>query len=80
VPHQVQHRDRPVDGHRLDRPLAGEDTLRQHRNAPAAKLRQEALDRIGEAEAPFSQSSRPVTPVTGLIMEAMGTAHRAASA
>ena len=51
--HQVQHRDRSLGGHGLDRALSGEDALVQHRDAPVAELRQESLDRVGQPEAAF---------------------------
>ncbi len=49
--HQVQHGDRALGGHGLDRAVPVEDPLAQHGHAPIAELRQEALDRVGEAEA-----------------------------
>ena len=57
--HQVQHGDRSFGGHGLDRTLPGEDTLVQHRDAPVAELRQEPLDRIGQAEPAFLPQQQP---------------------
>jgi hypothetical protein len=49
VAHQVQHGDRALGGYGLDWALSREDTLVQRRHAPVAELREETLDRIGEA-------------------------------
>ena len=58
MPHQVQHSDRARRRHRLNRPLPGAHALVQHRDAAVAELRQEPLDRIGQAEAPFLQQQQ----------------------
>jgi hypothetical protein len=56
---QVQDGDRPPRGFGLDRPLASADAVGQHRHAPVDELRQEALDRIGQAEAACLPQQQP---------------------